>query len=123
MKKLLMVGACALAAVAVSGCQALQGLTAFNSALVPQLKPVDAKIHTDVTCGDMAAQVLGVTAGTNQLSASQAVAIVQFCERRDATQTLTLDPEGARKVLNGIVNKPAGLSAGGLVAPLAAALP
>lgn len=117
MKKILFAGAALALAASVSACGSL---TAFNAALVPQLRPVDAKIHTDVTCGDMAAQVLGVTAGNNQLTAPQAVAIVQFCERRDATQTLTLDPQGARKVLDGIVNKPAGLSAGALVAPVAA---
>jgi hypothetical protein len=99
--RILAFAALAAASLAMSGCA---GVRAFNSALVPQLKPVDARIHTDVTCGDMAAQVLGVTAG--QLSAPAAVAIVQFCERRDATQTLTLDPQGARKVLDGIVNKP-----------------
>lgn len=91
----------AASAVALSGCA---GVSAFNSALIPQLKPVDARIHTDVSCGDMASQVLGVSGG--QLSAPAALAIVQFCERRDATQTLTLDPQGARKVLGGILNKP-----------------
>lgn len=113
----LLVGAALVAAsaFALSGCA---GLTAFNSALVPQLKPVDARIHTDVSCGDMAAQVLGVTAG--QLSAPATVAIVQFCERRDATQTLTLDPQGARKVLSGILNKPvsSGLPAVGSLLPV-----
>lgn len=104
MKTILLAGVACVGALALSGCSLFQGLTAVNSALIPQLKPVDARIHTDVSCGDMAAQVLGIAGG--QLSAPAAVAIVQFCERRDATQTLTLDPQGARKVLDGMVNKP-----------------
>lgn len=103
MKKILFAGAACAAALALSGCA---GLTAFNSALIPQLKPVDARIHTDISCGDLAANVLGTAGG--QLSGAQVAAIVQYCERRDATQTLTLDPQGARKVLEGVVNKPAG---------------
>lgn len=88
----------ALACVALSGCTGLQAIAGFNNALLPQLKPVDVRIHTDVTCGDMAGQVLGISAG--QMSAQAAVAIVQFCERRDATQTLQMDPQGARKALD-----------------------
>jgi hypothetical protein len=107
----------------------MQGLTAFNSALVPELKPVDAKIHNDVTCGDLAAKVMAIANGaqngaapTASLSPQQVLAIVQFCEQRDATTTLQLDPQGARKVLEGLVNKPsAGLTPGSVVAPAAAA--
>jgi hypothetical protein len=86
------------AAVALSGCAGLQGLVGFNNALLPQLKPVDVRIHTDVTCGDMAAQVLGISGG--QMTPAAAVGIVQFCERRDATQTLQMDPQGARRALD-----------------------
>ena len=92
-------------AASISGCDTLAGLAKFNQALVPEFKPIDARIHSDITCGDLAAQLLGVAAD-QKLSAGQAVAIVQFCERRDATQVLTLDPQGARKVLQGALSKP-----------------
>lgn len=103
MKTLLIAGCTAAAALALSGCAAMQGLAGFNNALLPQLKPVDLKIHTDTTCGDMAAQVLGV--GGGQISAAAAVSIVQFCERRDATQMLMMDPQGARKALDMVITK------------------
>jgi hypothetical protein len=102
MKRLFVFAAAAALTTASLGLSGCAGLSAFNTALIPQLKPVDAKIHTDTTCGDMAAQVMGIT--ETELTAKQAVAIVQFCERRDATQTLTLDPQGARRVLAGALN-------------------
>jgi hypothetical protein len=101
--KLMLLAGCALACVALAGCQAMQGLVGFNNALLPQLKPVDVRIHTDVTCGDMAAQVLGISGG--QMTPAAAVGIVQFCERRDATQTLQMDPQGARKALDGAITQ------------------
>jgi len=96
-KSLTLAGCALLLATSLSGCAGLQGLAGFNNALLPQLKPIDARIHTDITCGDLARNVLGFG---GSISADQAVAIVQFCERRDSTQTLTLDPQGARKALD-----------------------
>lgn len=102
MHKLLVVGASALA-LSLSGCGSL---TAFNKALLPTLKPIDARIHQDETCGDLARKVMGVTA-ENKLTADQALAIVEFCEKRDASSTLTLDPQGARQVLDKALSNPA----------------
>lgn len=101
MKTYLIAGLACVAAAALSACAPLQGLVGFNNALLPQLKPIDVKIHTDISCGDMARDVLGT--GGAQLTADQAVAIVQFCERRDATQTLQMDPQGGRKALDAAV--------------------
>lgn len=118
MKTFLLAGACALAALSLSGCQAIQGIVGFNNALLPELKPVDVRIHTDVTCGDMAAQVLGISGG--QMTPAAAVGIVQFCERRDATQTLQIDPQGARKALDGAIaqaGNPAAIAAKAVGAP------
>lgn len=88
--------AAATLCLSLSGCA---GISQFNSALVPTLKPLDVSIHTDTTCGDLASMVMGMT----QLDAVGALAVVRACEQRDASTRLTVDLQGARKALPGLM--------------------
>jgi len=110
MKSLKLFTGCALACVAMSGCAALQGFNAVNTALVPQLKPIDARMHTDITCSDLASALLAASSGVPNaapLSPQQIIALVKACENRDQSTTITIDPQGGRQALNSVVAKAA----------------
>jgi hypothetical protein len=98
-------------AVALSGCQSL---AAFNNALLPTLKPIDATIHTDHTCAEFADSVLAQRPDTD----SRTLQLwMHACEGLNKDHTLTLDPQAARKALEQAL-KPSRLAAGALVAPI-----
>jgi hypothetical protein len=101
------------AAIGLQGCQSVLG---FNEALVPQLKPIEARIATVKTCGDMVRDATGVVGEQPgaQLNADQALRLVQACEQRDKDGSVTIDPQGARKALRGALQPSAVV---GAVAP------
>ena len=99
----------AVLATALTGCAALGGLADFNDALVPELKPIDARIHSDLTCGDIGKAVLAELAGNPAaapISAASALNIVAACERRDESMTIKIDPQAARKVIGDAARRP-----------------
>ncbi len=93
-------------AILVSGCNSLAG---FSDALVPQLVPIDARLHSDRTCGDLATAALAAmsgNAGAAGVSPQAVLAIVKECEARDDSTTIRVDPQGARKAFHNAVAKP-----------------
>ena len=96
MTRFMTLAACAALALTTSGCAQL---AAFNTGLVPELKPLELRVKTDKSCGALAREVAGV--GDQKLTADQALAVVEYCEDRDRAMALTIDPNAARKVLQG----------------------
>jgi hypothetical protein len=115
MSKILSAALIGAAALALSGCA---GLSAFNTALIPTLKPIGAGIEPTMKCADQVDRVASADTKT-QMSVDQLKAMVRTCEEMQAGNRVIIDPQGARKVIDAAITKgPAGLAAGALVAPV-----
>lgn len=103
MKRLYALAAAAVlttAAVGLTGCNTLSAIAQTHQALVPEYKQLDVSIHKELSCGDMAAQVNGLA----QLSTAAALQVVHLCEQRDAQAVLKIDPQSARRAVQGILS-------------------
>lgn len=116
MKTFLLASACALATIALGGCQVFQGAAAFNKALAPNLKPLALSVEQPLKCADLVDRMQAAS-GAQPMSAQQISALVRACEEMQANYALELDPQGARAALEQMIAKsanPAALAAGAL---------
>lgn len=93
----------ALACIALSGCAGIGAIAGFNSALAPNLKPLTVSVDPGMKCSDIADRMAGADAGGNQMSSPQLRTLYRACEELKDAYALKLDPQAARKAVDGAI--------------------